>query len=91
MEELWRKYRDQFPVTERLVYLNHAAVAPLSLQGGLVPGSPTEASTTGSGHEQVVLTWPDTSGDDTRAVYARVFGTTETENSYSLTYTLSEA
>jgi len=27
--ELWQKYRDQFPVTERLVYLNHAAVAPL--------------------------------------------------------------
>jgi cysteine desulfurase / selenocysteine lyase len=27
--ELWEKYRDQFPVTERLVYLNHAAVAPL--------------------------------------------------------------
>ncbi len=27
--ELWQKHRDQFPVTERLVYLNHAAVAPL--------------------------------------------------------------
>ncbi len=27
--ELWQKYRHQFPVTERLVYLNHAAVAPL--------------------------------------------------------------
>lgn len=26
---LWKKYRNQFPVTERLVYLNHAAVAPL--------------------------------------------------------------
>jgi len=26
---LWQKYRDQFPVTERLVYMNHAAVAPL--------------------------------------------------------------
>jgi len=26
---LWREYRDQFPVTERLIYLNHAAVAPL--------------------------------------------------------------
>ena len=23
------RYRDQFPVTEKLVYLNHAAVAPL--------------------------------------------------------------
>ena len=28
-ERLHEKYRDQFPVTESLVYLNHAAVAPL--------------------------------------------------------------
>jgi cysteine desulfurase/selenocysteine lyase len=28
-EPLWRHYRDQFPVTERLIYLNHAAVTPL--------------------------------------------------------------
>jgi len=28
-ETLRIRYRDQFPVTERLVYLNHAAVAPL--------------------------------------------------------------
>lgn len=27
--ELWEQYADQFPVRERLVYLNHAAVAPL--------------------------------------------------------------
>lgn len=26
---VWSRYRDQFPVTERLIYLNHAAVAPL--------------------------------------------------------------
>ena len=78
-----------FSMTIALNY--NAAVAPLSLQGGLIPGTPTETSTTGSGHEQVVLTWPDTAGDDTRSVYARVFGTTESENSYSLTYTLSEA
>ncbi len=26
---LHRKYREQFPVTDRLIYLNHAAVAPL--------------------------------------------------------------
>ncbi|HEV2689206.1 MAG TPA: aminotransferase class V-fold PLP-dependent enzyme, partial [Bryobacteraceae bacterium] len=26
---LWRQYRDQFPVTGHLIYLNHAAVAPL--------------------------------------------------------------
>src|SRR5688572_6291047 len=29
-EALRTVYRDQFPVTERLIYLNHAAVAPLS-------------------------------------------------------------
>ncbi len=29
MQPLWQKYRDQFPVTQRLVYLNHAAVTPL--------------------------------------------------------------
>jgi selenocysteine lyase/cysteine desulfurase len=28
-EPLWREYRDEFPVTQNLVYLNHAAVAPL--------------------------------------------------------------
>ena len=27
--ELWRQYRDQFPVTERWIYLHHAGVAPL--------------------------------------------------------------
>jgi cysteine desulfurase / selenocysteine lyase len=27
---LWEQYADQFPVRERLIYLNHAAVAPLS-------------------------------------------------------------
>ena len=32
MQPLWQKYRDQFPVTERLVYLNHAAVTPLCLR-----------------------------------------------------------
>ncbi|MGH9667134.1 MAG: aminotransferase class V-fold PLP-dependent enzyme [Bryobacteraceae bacterium] len=26
---LWSRHRDQFPVTENLIYLNHAAVAPL--------------------------------------------------------------
>jgi cysteine desulfurase / selenocysteine lyase len=28
--DLWEQYRDQFPVTNNLIYLNHAAVAPLS-------------------------------------------------------------
>jgi selenocysteine lyase/cysteine desulfurase len=29
IEPLWRQYRDEFPVTQNLIYLNHAAVAPL--------------------------------------------------------------
>jgi selenocysteine lyase/cysteine desulfurase len=29
-EPLWQRYRDQFPITRRCIYLNHAAVAPLS-------------------------------------------------------------
>ncbi len=29
MQPIWEKYRDQFPVTKNLVYLNHAAVGPL--------------------------------------------------------------
>jgi len=28
-EPLWSQYRDEFPVTQNLTYLNHAAVAPL--------------------------------------------------------------
>jgi cysteine desulfurase/selenocysteine lyase len=28
-EPLWRQYRDEFPVTQNLIYLNHAAVTPL--------------------------------------------------------------
>lgn len=28
-QSLWLRYRDQFPITSRFVYLNHAAVAPL--------------------------------------------------------------
>ena len=30
VQEIWRKYRPEFPVTENLLYLNHAAVAPLA-------------------------------------------------------------
>jgi len=29
-DELWSRYQDQFPVRKRLIYLNHAAVAPLA-------------------------------------------------------------
>ncbi len=28
-QEIWREYREEFPVTKNLIYMNHAAVAPL--------------------------------------------------------------
>ncbi|MEJ5367080.1 MAG: aminotransferase class V-fold PLP-dependent enzyme [Bryobacteraceae bacterium] len=28
-QEIWRAWRDEFPVTQNLIYMNHAAVAPL--------------------------------------------------------------
>jgi selenocysteine lyase/cysteine desulfurase len=31
-EPLWKQYRDEFPVAQNLIYLNHAAVAPLPLR-----------------------------------------------------------
>lgn len=34
-EPLWRQYRDEFPVTRNLIYLNHAAVAPLPRRSAL--------------------------------------------------------
>jgi len=30
-DPLWKQYRQEFPVTEELIYMNHAAVAPLPL------------------------------------------------------------
>ena|SRR5271165_3381931 len=32
---VWQEFRGQFPITERFVYLNHAAVAPLSLRSAM--------------------------------------------------------
>jgi Calx-beta domain-containing protein len=77
-----------FSMTVDLTY--NAAIAPLYLQGGLVPGSTTETSTTGSGHEQITLTWADTAGDDSRPVYVHVYGSSSIENSYTLKYTFTE-
>jgi len=33
VQEIWVQYRGEFPVTEKLIYLNHAAVAPLPRRG----------------------------------------------------------
>lgn len=32
-QEIWRLWRDEFPVTRNLIYMNHAAVAPLPRRG----------------------------------------------------------
>ncbi len=32
-QEIWRAWRGEFPVTQKLIYMNHAAVAPLPRRG----------------------------------------------------------
>lgn len=55
---LWQKYRDQFPVTGHLVYLNHAAVAPLCRPAAeAMQGLAQDALDFGSIHYQK---WMDT-------------------------------
>ncbi|MBV9769215.1 MAG: hypothetical protein JOZ32_06570, partial [Bryobacterales bacterium] len=34
-EPIWREYRKEFPVTGNLIYLNHAAVAPLPARSAI--------------------------------------------------------
>lgn len=53
MPQLWEQYRDQFPVTKNLVYLNHAAVAPLSRRAAeAMQGQAQDALEYGSRHYQ---------------------------------------
>jgi len=48
---LWEQYRDQFPVTKNLVYLNHAAVSPLSRRSaGAMQGLAQDVLDFGSNH-----------------------------------------
>lgn len=48
---LWEQYRHEFPVTENLIYLNHAAVAPLSRRAaGALKALADDALLTGSHH-----------------------------------------
>jgi selenocysteine lyase/cysteine desulfurase len=52
-QALWEQYRDQFPVTKNLVYLNHAAVAPLSRRAAeAMQGQAQDALEFGSRHYQ---------------------------------------
>jgi cysteine desulfurase / selenocysteine lyase len=51
MSALWEQYREQFPVTKKLVYLNHAAVAPLSRRAAqAMQGLAQDALEFGSDH-----------------------------------------
>lgn len=53
MLPFWRQYRDQFPVTQNLVYLNHAAVAPLCRRAAeAMQGLAQDALDFGSAHYQ---------------------------------------
>jgi len=55
---LWQRYRDQFPVANNLVYLNHAAVAPLCRRASeAMQGLAQDALDFGSAHYQ---DWMDT-------------------------------
>lgn len=50
-DQVWRDYRHHFPVTNRFVYLNHAAVAPLSKpEADAMKGLADDVLTNGSFH-----------------------------------------
>ncbi len=68
---LWRRYRDQFPVAQELVYLNHAAVAPLCLPAAeAIRGLIEDVLRFGSVHYS---RWVDTY-EGLRAAAARLIG-----------------
>lgn len=73
---LWRRYREQFPVTERLIYLNHAAVAPLCRPAAeAMQGLARDALDFGSEHYQ---SWLD-AYEALRAATARLINATPAE------------
>jgi cysteine desulfurase/selenocysteine lyase len=68
---LWRQYREEFPVTEHLIYLNHAAVAPLTKRAALaMQGYAQDALQFGSLHYDQ---WLD-SYERLRVAAARLIG-----------------
>ena len=73
---LWRQYRDEFPVTQNLIYLNHAAVAPLPKRTALAMQAwAEEALQFGSLHYS---NWLDTY-EAVRVVAARLMGASRGE------------
>jgi len=75
-EELWKRYRPEFPVTDRLIYLNHAAVAPLPRRvADAMKKFADDACHFGSIHYQ---TWMDCY-ENIRVATARLIGATREE------------
>jgi cysteine desulfurase / selenocysteine lyase len=73
---LWRQYRDEFPVTQNLIYLNHAAVAPLPKRTALaMQGLAEDALRFGSLHYN---NWLDTY-EGVRVAAARLIGASRGE------------
>jgi cysteine desulfurase / selenocysteine lyase len=75
-EPLWRQYRDEFPLTQQLIYLNHAAVAPLPKRTAQAMQSwAQEASESGALHYGK---WLDTY-EGLRVATARLIGAKRNE------------
>lgn len=70
-EPIWKQYREEFPVTENLIYLNHAAVAPLPKRTAMaIQGYADDALHFGSLHYDQ---WLDTY-ERLRVASARLLG-----------------
>jgi cysteine desulfurase/selenocysteine lyase len=75
-EPLWRQYRDRFPVAEHLIYLNHAAVAPLPKRtAAAMQALAQDAQDFGSLHYD---NWLDTY-EGVRVAAARLIGASRSE------------
>ncbi len=83
--QLWRQYREEFPVTNNLIYLNHAAVAPLPRRTALaMQAFAQDALDFGSLHYD---RWMDTY-EAVRVAAARLIGANR--NEIALTKNTSE-
>jgi cysteine desulfurase / selenocysteine lyase len=75
-EPLWRQYQDEFPVSKNLIYLNHAAVAPLPRRTALaMQGLAEDALQFGSIHYD---RWLD-AYEGLRVAAARLIGANRSE------------
>jgi selenocysteine lyase/cysteine desulfurase len=75
-EPLWNQYRQEFPVTKNLIYLNHAAVAPLPRRSAVAMQTwAQEALDLGSLHYE---RWMDTY-EQVRVAAAKLIGADRSE------------